>query len=105
MGTLRGDGWQVTDTDGAFHTLDLIPRPEQEVSVSGEIVDPSEGRAVPCVMVRMAGWRATGLATVLDRWTEVHSLVSEDGAWDESALAAMLREAAEEAKAADAGRE
>jgi hypothetical protein len=74
--------------------------PEQGVvvEVSGQIRDPETGAMQPCVSVRVAGYVAHHLSHVLADWTAIGALFESGRGADETALAAVLHDAATSVK-------
>jgi hypothetical protein len=70
--------------------------PEQGVivEISGEICDPETGAIQPCVSVSIAGYVAHHLSHVLADWTTIGKLLESGRGADETALAAVLHNAA-----------
>lgn len=65
----------------------------------GRLWDEDEGRRIPTVVVRMAGWAAEGLARTLEDYSAVAARL-EAARGHESELAAAIRRAVTEARGA-----
>jgi hypothetical protein len=78
-----------------------VPEQGVVVEVSGQIRDPETGAMQPCVSVRVAGYVAHHLSHVLADWTAIGELLESGRGADETALAAVLHDAA--ASVADPG--
>jgi hypothetical protein len=71
-----------------------VPEQGVVVEVSGEIRDQETGAMRPCISVRVAGYVAHHLSHVLADWSTIGQLLESGRGADETALAAVLHDAA-----------
>lgn len=79
--------------DGPWGTSD-----GDRVDVAGEILEPGDGRMVPCVTISLNWWRAEGLTDNLDKLSAVCDTIGYDEV-SERELSRALRAAVESIKA------
>lgn len=71
-----------------------LPEQGVVVDVAGEIRDQETGTMQPCISVSIAGYVAHHLSHVLADWSIIGELMESGRGADETALAAVLHDAA-----------